>query len=55
MANQDDEEKKNMRIMWIASAVIVLSLVVLTLILGTSNHPASSTTDAVGGQSRTAP
>jgi len=55
MANQDDEEKRNMRIMWIASAVIVLGLVVATLMFGTSNQPTSSTTDATGGRSRTAP
>jgi hypothetical protein len=55
MTNQDDEDKSNMRIMWIASGVIVLGLVVLTLTLGTSNQPTSSTTDAIGGQSQTTP
>ena len=27
MTNQDDEEKRNMRIMWIASGVVVLFIV----------------------------
>jgi hypothetical protein len=34
MTDQDDEDKKNMRIMWIASAVIALFIVGLMLMIG---------------------
>jgi hypothetical protein len=34
MTNQDDEEKTNMRIMWITSGLIVLGIVVLMLTIG---------------------
>ena len=34
MANQDDEEKANMRIMWVASGLVVLGIVILMLTIG---------------------
>jgi hypothetical protein len=53
MTNQDDEEKKNMRIMWIASGVVVLILLGLMLTLG-QQTPTGTATD-MSSQSRTAP
>jgi hypothetical protein len=56
MTNQDDEEKKNMRIMWIASGVIVLFFVGLMSLsmLGMLGNAGSGPTD-MSSQSRTAP
>jgi len=53
MTNQDDEEKRNMRIMWIASGVVVLFIVGL-MGLGMLGNPSTSPTD-MSSQSRTAP
>ena len=56
MTNQDDEEKRNMRIMWIASGVVVLFIVGLMglSMLGLLGNPGTSPTD-MSSQSRTAP
>jgi cytochrome c-type biogenesis protein CcmH/NrfG len=56
MTNQDDEEKRNMRIMWIASGVVVLFIVGLMSLsmLGLLGSPGTSPTD-MSSQSRTAP
>ena len=54
MTNQDDEEKKNMRIMWIASGAIVLFILGLMLMIGEPTQTTGPTTDAIG-HSRTAP
>jgi hypothetical protein len=55
MTNQDDdEEKKNMRIMWIASGAIVLFILGLMLMIGEPTQTTSPTTDAIG-HTRTAP
>ena len=56
MTNQDDEEKRNMRIMWIASGVVVLFIVGLMSLsmLGMLGNPSTSPTD-MSSQSRTAP
>ena len=56
MTNQDDEEKRNMRIMWIASGVVVLFIVGLMSLsmLGMLGNPGTSPTD-ISSQSRTAP
>jgi hypothetical protein len=48
MTNQDDEEKKNMRIMWIASAAIVLFIVGLMFMIGEPTRTPGPTTDAIG-------
>ena len=53
MTSQDDEEKKNMRIMWIASGVVVLGILGLMLTIGEPTRPPSPTD--TGGQSQTAP
>jgi hypothetical protein len=53
MTNQDDEEKRNMRIMWIASGVVVLFIVGL-MDLSMLGNPGTSPTD-MSSQSRTAP
>jgi len=53
MTNQDDEEKRNMRIMWMASGVIVLfmlGMMGLSMLSDTGTQP----TD-MSSQSRTAP
>jgi hypothetical protein len=52
MTSQDDEEKKNMRIMWVASGLIVLAILILMLTIGAPTRttgPADTT-----GQSPTA-
>jgi hypothetical protein len=52
MANQDDEEKANMRIMWVASGLVVLAILILMLTIGEPTRttgPADTT-----GQSPTA-
>jgi hypothetical protein len=51
MANKDDEEKANMRIMWVASGLVVLGILILMLTIG---QPTRTTdlTDTTG-QSRT--
>ena len=56
MTSQDDEEKRNMRIMWIASGVVVLFIVGLMSLsmLGMLGNPGTSPTD-MSSQSRTAP
>ena len=56
MTNQNDEEKRNMRIMWIASGVVVLFIVGLMSLsmLGMLGNPGTSPTD-MSSQSRTAP
>jgi hypothetical protein len=48
MTNQDDEEKQNMRIMWIASAAVVLFILGLMLTIGESSRTPGPTTDAIG-------
>jgi hypothetical protein len=53
MTEQDDEDKKNMRIMWIASGLIVLFIVGLMLMIGAPTPTTSPATD-MSGQSRTA-
>jgi len=50
MTNQEDEDKKNMRIMWVASGLIVLLIVGLMLAIGDPTPPAA--TD-LSSQSRT--
>jgi hypothetical protein len=54
MSDQDDEDKKNMRIMWAASGVIALLILGLALTIGDPTPTTSSTTD-MSGQSRAAP
>jgi hypothetical protein len=54
MTDQDDEDKKNMRIMWIASGVIALFIVGLMLMIGAPTPTTSPATD-MSSQSRTAP
>jgi hypothetical protein len=53
MTNQDDEEKQNMRIMWIASGVIVLfilGMMGLSMLSDTGTGPTE-----MSSQSRPAP
>jgi hypothetical protein len=50
MTNQEDEEKTNMRIMWVASGVIALFIVGLMLAIGNPTPP--DPTD-LSSQSRT--
>ena len=50
----DDEDKKNMRIMWIASGVIALFIAGLMLTIGAPTPTPSPATD-MSSQSRTAP
>ena len=52
MTNKDDEEKTNMRIMWIASGLVVLGIVALMLTIGTT--PTMGPTDTTA-QSQTVP
>jgi hypothetical protein len=52
MTNQDDEEKKNWRIMWIASGVIVLIILGL---MGVSMLDTGTGPTDMSSQSRTAP
>jgi len=56
VANQDDEEKQNMRLMWIGSGVIVLFIVGLMGLnmLGIIGNSGTAQTD-MSSQSRTAP
>ncbi len=54
MTDQDDEDKKNMRIMWIASGVIALFIVGLMLMIGAPTPTTNPATD-MSSQSRTAP
>src|SRR3981189_1647822 len=56
MTNQDDEEKKNMRIMWMASGVIVLFIVGLMglSMLGMLGNPGTGPTD-MSSRSRRGP
>jgi hypothetical protein len=54
MTNQDDEDKKNMRIMWIASGVIALFIVGLMFTIGAPTQTTRPATD-MSSQSRTAP
>jgi hypothetical protein len=54
MADQDDEDKKNMRIMWIASGVIVLFILGLMFTIGAPTPTTSPATD-LSSQSRKAP
>jgi hypothetical protein len=56
MTNQDDEEKRNMRIMWIASGAVVLFIVGLMGLnmLGIIGNPSAGPTD-MSSQSRTVP
>ena len=55
MTNQDNEEKQNMRLMWIGSGVIVLFIVGLMglNVLGIIGHSGTSSTD-MSSQSRPA-
>ena len=50
----DDEDKKNMRIMWIASAVIALFIVGLMFMIGAPTPTTNPATD-MSSQSRTTP
>jgi hypothetical protein len=50
MTNQEDEDKRNMRMMWVASGLIALLIVGLMLAIGDPTPPAS--TD-LSSQSRT--
>jgi hypothetical protein len=52
MANKDDEEKANMRIMWVASGLVVLGILILMLTIGQPTRT-TGTTDTTG-QSPTA-
>jgi hypothetical protein len=54
MADQDDEDKKNMRIMWVASGVVVLFILGLMLTIGAPTPTTTPATD-LSSQSRTAP
>jgi hypothetical protein len=54
MTNQDDEDRKNMRIMWIASGVIALFIVGLMFTIGAPTPTTNPATD-MSSQSRTAP
>jgi hypothetical protein len=54
MTDQENEDKKNMRIMWIASGVIVLFIVGLMFTIGAPTPTTSPATD-MSSQSRTAP
>ena len=56
MTNQNDEEKQNMRMMWIGSGVIALFIVGLMGLnmLGIIGHSGTSQTD-MSSQSRPAP
>ena len=53
MTSQDDEEKKNMRIMWIASGVVVLGILGLMLTIGEPTRTAGPTDTTA--QSQTVP
>ena len=53
MTNQNDEEKQNMRIMWIASGVIVLFFLGIMGLSVLSDKGTGST--EMSSQSRTAP
>src|SRR5262245_5976818 len=53
MADQDDEDKKNMRIMWIASGVVVLFILGLMFTIGAPTPSTSPATD-LSSQSRKA-
>jgi hypothetical protein len=50
----DDEDKKNMRIMWIASAAIALFIVGLMFMVGAPTPTTNPATD-MSSQSRTTP
>jgi hypothetical protein len=54
MADQNDEDKKNMRIMWIASGAIVLFIIGLMLTIGQPTPTNNPATD-MSSQSRTTP
>jgi len=54
MADQDDEDKKNMRIMWIASGVVVLFILGLMFTIGAPTPTSNPATD-LSSQSRKAP
>jgi hypothetical protein len=54
MADPNDEDKKNMRIMWIASGIVVLFIVGLMLTIGAPTPTTSPATD-FSSQSRTTP
>ena len=58
MTNRDDdEEKKNVRLMWIATGAIVLFIIGLTglSMLGVIGHPSTTEPTDLSSQSRTAP
>ena len=58
MTNRDDdEEKKNVRLMWIASGAIVLFIIGLTglSMLGVIGHPSSTEPTDLSSHSRTVP
>jgi hypothetical protein len=54
MTDQDDEDKKNMRIMWIASGVIALFIIGLMFTIGAPTPPTNPATD-ISSQSRKSP
>jgi hypothetical protein len=54
MTNQDDEDKKNMRIMWIASGVIALVIIGLMFTIGAPTPATNPATD-ISSQSRKSP
>ena len=58
MTNRDDdEEKKNVRLMWIATGAIVLFIIGLTglSMLGVIGHPSTTEPTDLSSQSRTVP
>jgi hypothetical protein len=53
MTDKDDEERSNMRIMWIASGLVVLGIVILMLTIGEPTRTAGPTDTTA--QSQTVP
>jgi hypothetical protein len=54
MTNQQDEEKSDMRIMWVASGLVVLFIVGLMLTIGNATPPVEQTS-AVGHEQTASP
>jgi len=54
MSDQESEDKKNMRIMWIASGVIALFILGLMFTIGAPTPPSDPATD-LSSQSRKPP
>ena len=55
MANQNDQEKEDMRIMWVASGVIVLIILGLMGVSMLGDTSTSTGSTDMSSQSRTAP